>query len=420
MNDYTIMAIEEQMSMSQELGMTLLNSLNEEHQYIMECYEAGVVLEAENITNAAKPKKSLWERIKDFFRRIFGLFKNKTDDMIAKNNEFLNAIKPLIITGSMDGLTLEVLDFNSTQKMSDISNKIINDVKSLRGKTKEDAEKALEELEKKHSNGEGLASGLKMEFRIGNPNGTLTYTSYTGANLRTKLSEMCDFCLNYQANYTQADNIRKRYEDNIKNIEQNFPDEVAESLYLALEGCFVDELVGLDVSLEAKSPVGGSLSQQSVARAAQQRAEMSGNNNGATTDNKTTNTSDANKDNVSATGGGITKDENTNGEKEEKTINAGKAGSVKVTKNNASLENKLFKVGSTVMTAYITVMEEKYTAYIARLKDWANADVDTKSKKSIKDLVKMPGQKVASAKRNAKNAKDKAVNNAAARGLVGN
>lgn len=415
MNDYTIMAIEEQMSMSQELGMALLNSLNDEHQYIMECYEEGVVLEADNITNA-KPKKSLWERIKDFFRRIFGLFKNKTDDMIAKNNEFLNAIKPLIITGSMDGLTLEVLDFNSSQKMSDISNKIINDVKGLRGKTKEDAEKALEEIEKKHSNGEGFASGLKMEFRIGNPNGTMTYTSYTGANLRTKLSEMCDFCLNYQANYTQADNLRKRYEDDIKNIEQNFPDEVAESLFLALEGCFADELVGLDISLEAKSPVGGSLSQQSVTRAAQQRAEMSGNNN-STTDNKTNNTTDTNKDNVSATGGGITKDENKNDDKDEKSINAG---NVKVTKNNASLENKLFKVGSTVMTAYITVLEEKYTAYIARLKDWANADVDTKSKKSIKDLVKMPGQKIASAKRDAKNAKDKAVNNAAARGLVGN
>lgn len=413
MNDYTIMAIEEQMSMSQELGMALLNSLNNEHQYIMECYEEGVVLEAENITNAAKPKKSLWERIKDFFRRIFGLFKNKTDDMIAKNNEFLNAIKPLIITGSMDGLTLEVLDFNSTQKMSDISNKIINDIKALRGKTKEEAEKALDELEKKHGNGEGLASGLKMEFRIGNPNGTLTYTSYTGANLRTKLSDMCDFCLNYQANFTQADNIRKRYEDDIKNIEQNFPDEVAESLYLTLEGCFADELFGLDISLESKSPVGGSLSQQSVARATQQRAEATGNN-------ATSNTTDANKDNVSATGGGITKDENANENKEEKSINAGKNGNVKVTKNNASLENKLFKVGSTVMTAYITVLEEKYTAYIARLKDWANADTDTKTKKSIKDLVKMPGQKIASAKRDAKNAKDKAVNNSVARGLVGN
>lgn len=412
MNDYTIMAIEEQMSMSQELGMALLNSLNNEHQYIMECYEEGVVLEADNIANT-KPKKSLWERIRDFFHRIFGLFKNKTDDMIAKNNEFLNAIKPLIITGSMDGLTLEVLDFNSSQKMSDISNKIINDVKSLRGKTKKDAEKDLEEIEKKHSNGEGFASGLKMEFRIGNPNGTLTYTSYTGANLRTKLSEMCDFCLNYQANYTQADNIRKRYEDDIKNIEQNFPDEVAESLYLALEGCFANELFGLDISLESKSPIGGSLSQQSVARATQQRAEATGNN-------ATSNTTDANKDNVSATGGGITKDENTNENKEEKSINAGKNGNVKVTKDNASLENKLFKVGSTVMTAYITVLEEKYTAYIARLKDWANADTDTKTKKSIKDLVKMPGQKIASVKRDAKNAKDKAVNNAAARGLVGN
>lgn len=414
MNDYTIMAIEEQMSMSQELGMALLNSLNNEHQYIMECYEEGVVLEADNITNA-KPKKSLWERIKDFFRRIFGLFKNKTDDMIAKNNEFLNGIKPLIITGSMDGLTLEVLDFNSSQKMADISNKIINDVKSLRGKTKEDAEKVLEEIEKKHSNDEGFASGLKMEFRIGNPNGTLTYTSYTGANLRTKLSEMCDFCLNYQANYTQADNIRKRYEDDLKTIEQNFPDEVAESLYLALEGCFADELFGLDISLESKSPAGGSLSQQSVARATQQRAE-------AIANNATSNTTDANKDNkdnVSATGGGITKDENANENKEEKSINVGKNGSVKITKDSASLENKLFKVGSTVMTAYITVLEEKYTAYMARLRDWANADTDTKTKKSIKDLVKIPGQKIATAKRDAKNAKDKAVNNAAARGLVG-
>lgn len=411
MNDYTIMAIEEQMSMSQELGMALLNSLNNEHQYIMECYEEGVVLEADNVTNV-KPKKSLWERIRDFFHRIFGLFKNKTDDMIAKNNEFLNAIKPLIITGSMDGLTLEVLDFNSSQKMSDISNKIINDIKSLRGKTKKDAEKDLEEIEKKHSNGEGFASGLKMEFRIGNPNGTLTYTSYTGANLRTKLSEMCDFCLNYQANYTQADNIRKRYEDDIKNIEQNFPDEVAESLYLALEGCFANELFGLDISLESKSPIGASLSQQSIARATQQRAEATGNN-------ATSNTTDTNKENVSATGGGITKDENANENKEEKSINAGKNGNVKVTKDNASLENKLFKVGSTVMTAYITVLEEKYTAYIARLRDWANADTDTKTKKSIKDLVKMPGQKITSVKRDAKNAKDKAVNIAAARGLVG-
>lgn len=408
MNDYTIMAIEEQMSMSQELGMALLNSLNNEHQYIMECYEEGVVLEADNITNA-NPKKSLWERIRDFFHRIFGLFKNKTDDMIAKNNEFLNGIKPLIITGSMEGLTLEVLDFNSSQKMSDISNKIINDIKSLRGKTKKDAEKALEEIEKKHSNGEGFASGLKMEFRIGNPNGTLTYTSYTGANLRTKLSEMCDFCLNYQANYTQADNIRKRYVDDIKNIEQNFPDEVAESLYLALEGCFADELFGLDISLESKSPIGGSLSQQSVARTSQQRAKVTGNN-----------TTDANKDNVSATGGGITKDENADENKEEKSINAGKNGNVKVTKDNASLENKLFKIGSTVMTAYITVLEEKYTAYMARLRDWANADTDTKTKKSIKDLVKMPGQKIAAAKRDKKNAKDKAANKAVARGLVGN
>lgn len=396
MNDYTIMAIEEQMSMSQELGMALLNSLNNEHQYIMECYEEGVVLEADNVTNT-KPKKSLWERIRDFFHRIFGLFKNKTDDMIAKNNEFLNAIKPLIITGSMEGLTLEVLDFNSSQKMSDISNKIINNIKSLRGKTKKDAEEALEEIEKKHANGEGFASGLKMEFRIGNPNGTLTYTSYTGPNLRTKLSEMCDFCLNYQANYTQADNIRKRYESDIKNIEQNFPDEVAESLYLALEGCFVDELVGLDISLESKSPI------------SQQRAKVTGNN-----------TTDANKDNVSATGGGITKDENADENKEENSINAGKNGNVKVTKDNASLENKLFKIGSTVMTAYITVLEEKYTAYMARLRDWANADTDTKTKKSIKDLVKMPGQKIADAKRDKKNAKDKAANKAVARGLVGN
>ena len=215
-----------------------------------------------------------------------------------------------------------------------------------------------------------------------------------------------------------ARNTNELAEYLIKNIEQNFPDEVAESLYLALEGCFADDLVGLDVSLEAKSPIGGSLSQQSVARATQQRAETTGNDNTATSNN--TNTTDVNKDNVSATGGGVTKDENANDNKEEKSINAGKNGNVKVTKNNASLENKLFKVGSTVMTAYITVLEEKYTAYIARLKDWANADTDTKTKKSIKDLVKMPGQKIASVKRDAKNAKDKAVNNAAARGLVGN
>lgn len=414
MNDYTIMAIEEQMSMSQELGMALLNSLNNEHQYIMECYEAGVVLEADNVANAAKPKKSLWERIKDFFARIFGLFKNKTEDMIAKNNEFLNGIRPLIITGSMKGLTLEVLDFNSTQKMADISNKLVNDVKALRGKTKEDAEKALEELQKKHSNGEGFASGLKMEFRIGNPTGTMTYTSYTDANLRTKLSLMCDFCLNYRANYTKADNIRKRYEETIKNIEDNFSDNVAESLYLALEGCFVDELLGFGISLEAKEAV-GDLSRQSVSRATQQRAEATGNNNGA--DNKTTNnTSDTNKDNVTATGGGITKDENTNNNEEEKSITVG---DVKVTKNNASLENKIFAVGSTIMTAYITVLEEKYTAYMARLRDWANADTDTKTKKPIKYLVKMPGQKIVSAKRDAKNAKDKAVNNSVARSLFG-
>jgi gas vesicle protein len=163
MNDYTIMAIEEQMSMCQELGATLLNQLNSEHQYIMECYEEGVVLEADNVADT-RPKKSLWQRIKDFFARIFGLYKNKTEDMVAKNNQFLKEIKPLILTGSMDGLTLEVLDFNSTQKMADISNSIINKIKSVRDKSKEDANKILDEIEKTHGNGEGFASGLKSSF----------------------------------------------------------------------------------------------------------------------------------------------------------------------------------------------------------------------------------------------------------------
>jgi hypothetical protein len=58
-----------------------------ESDFIMTCLENGIIiLEADNDVG----KKSLWQRIKEFFAEIFGIFKEKVMGIYESNKRWMD------------------------------------------------------------------------------------------------------------------------------------------------------------------------------------------------------------------------------------------------------------------------------------------------------------------------------------------
>lgn len=353
MTDYCVYALEENLLMTQALGLELMREMNNEHQYIMECYETGILLEADTVTNKTE-KISLWERIKNFFKKIFSVFTSKSKNLVASNEEFLTKNKNKLMTKDTTEMTLEVVNYKSQDFLIRKVNEVLGEINPLiqnYNKPVEELEQSLKEIIDKYSDEEGsTANGLKMLLRTGNPKGKLTYTTFTGAQMKPKITEYIEYCSSYTDQVNRANKCRTQAENIMKVTDQRLNEKEAqnkvnESVFLMLENCYNTDLVGLNILTEAESgdevkPTGGSVTTS----------------NAENKDNSNTDTNSG--------------DNQDGEEKETKSMSAYR-----------KFYNDLFNFMQVLISSALTIIEEKYHVFIGKLKQILNPEVTEEAKK---------------------------------------
>lgn len=340
MTDYCVYALQENLSMTQELGLELMRQMNNEHQYIMECYETGVLLEAD--TSTETKKISLWERIKNFFKKIFGFFTDKAKNLIASNEKFITENKEKLLSKNCTGMRLEVVNYKSQDYLVRKVNEVLNELNILIKSHEKPVEELKQELDKIKAkymdNEESLANGLKMLLRIGNPKGKLAYSVFEGSAINTKITEYIEYCSSYKDQVARINRCRTSAEnacrqmDQTLNEKENRSEGTKESVFLILENCYSSDLLGFSMVTEAE---------------------------------------EQKDDEVKPTGGSVT---TSNAEEAENDTE-------KETKSMAGYRtfyNELFNVMQVLITSAATISEEKYHVFISKLKQILDPEVTVK------------------------------------------
>ena len=100
----------------------ILEHMEAEAEFIMSCLENNIITEAqaESMNKAKDWVRTLIERVKEFFRRVFGDFKDKVTNMVKESSNWIKDNGEAIDNMDYNGLTIEMIPFwNIT--LSDIS-----------------------------------------------------------------------------------------------------------------------------------------------------------------------------------------------------------------------------------------------------------------------------------------------------------
>ena len=197
--DYCLETIINNLEFDKEFFSTLLERMEFESDFINSSIDANhIVLEANN-------NQGIWEKIKAFFKSIFGTFTTKTKLLFDSNKKWMdenfNKLDKLDYSKlkidmipfwlrSIDGVKSDVTNING------IADNVLNNPKKLNSyKYMDDVKK---KLFKDYLNEDGdLTIGFKNKFRVGAAKGPIKTVELTGDALKKEVTEFKDYCFNY-------------------------------------------------------------------------------------------------------------------------------------------------------------------------------------------------------------------------------
>jgi hypothetical protein len=259
---------------NREFNDVVLEQMDYESDFILTVLE-----HMEVVTEASKmgeKMKAIFQKVIDFLKKIFGLFTKKVKEIVDRDKQWLSQNKQALSQADYDGLEISMTPY-WTQSMNE-SQSVLNtltdlDVNSSRLKTWTDVNKSTEEYRKKHmskfidENGE-LASGLKNVFRVGKSQGPIKPVVIAENALKTQINnEFHKYCVGYQSNVVRiaqqkTNDIERRLKTIIQEIERRDRQSVAESYVMVEDATYAETEVALcenfSVLMEAEQPASGS------------------------------------------------------------------------------------------------------------------------------------------------------------------
>jgi len=185
---------------------TLLERMEEESEFINKSLNNNyIVLESDTTNN-----QGIWEKIKTFFKRIFGVFSEKTKTIFDSNKKWMDENFNKLDKINYDKLKITMWPFwlmtindikgvlSTIQGIAD--NELNNPKKLEKYKNVDDMKNTL--FKEYFNEDNDLTLGLKNKFRSNNPKGPIKTQELSGGELKTKVGEFREYCYNYGKDIT--------------------------------------------------------------------------------------------------------------------------------------------------------------------------------------------------------------------------
>lgn len=189
---------------------------------------------------SAKGKRiasNIWQKLKDFFKRIRDMFINKINSLRKRDSGWLKDNKSKIANINTDGVIIDVYSdidkgFSGVgNQLSSITNKL-NNLK-LDENIYENSKKITDKY--RDSNG-NLRQGTMNFMRSGNAKNEPKLISIKGSQISTTLSKMHSYCEEYLAKYKSLEKVIQDGEKRITKMEQGMKySNVATESYSLIE-----------------------------------------------------------------------------------------------------------------------------------------------------------------------------------------
>jgi len=356
-SDYLEEMLQASVYHSRELANTILEQMDAESQMIIATLESMEIV-FEEVQNTQQKKKGIFANIIDFIKRIFGSFAGKVTSLVQRDEAFLNDNSTKFQNVNYSGLEITMNPFwnMDVAKSKSISSNILKETQRIIFNAKktqkyQDLETVKKNIFGRYMDSDGnLSNGLKNYYRSGNARG-VSPVKLEGDSLKTKvIQEFIPYCQNYSKVVLPAikqlsDEIARSLEIITKELDdRNKP--VSEMYCLVEDGLYRDtELSYLGV-FEAEVPKN-------------EQSEKKEPTNSAT--NSGTSTGDADKK-QSATKVEVNDKERQN--RDESTKDAAKS----MDKSQLTFFHNIAQIEQMSITAFMTVSEEKYIAYMNALR----------------------------------------------------
>lgn len=343
--DYCLETLNFHHEMTRQLNDILFEQMERESEFIISSLENMMIVVNEAVQDNQK-KRSIFQRIIDFIKRIFQTFTDKVKSLFTTNKKWLEENVSKLEKLDYDGLEVTIVPFwtYNDSKAKEVDNITKNAIRALVNNPGEaDKYKDLEDMKQKlfnkylDENGD-LANGLKNFYRTGNSK-TVKPVTLKNNDLKNKIiQDFIPYCNNYQARTKVISDLIREVENEIKLVENMINKKSVNEAFCLVEDCYLHET---ELSYCPNYIVTEAENQQSKE---DKPAEQKSN------ENKTSPTKVEVKD---------------FGNKE--TL-ARKDEYDKMNSKQLTMVKNLLQIKQTNIAALMTVMEERYSVYIKTMK----------------------------------------------------
>jgi len=379
--DYCLETLNFHLNINREFNKVLFEQMERESAFIIGCMESmEIVLEEVQGTEA---KRGIFQKIIGFLKYIYKLFTDKTQAMIERNKEWLDANASKLDSIDYKGLQIEMIPFwtmgmGKIQSDSQrIQTKILTTLRNSRQVAKyKDMETVKKELfgEYLDENGD-LTNGLKNYMRVGNAKGPLKPVILRDNQLKEMVTkEFRKYCSDYGTVVLPF--VRKLLDEAQRQLTMIEKTLAARQQATKESFCLIENAFYSDTDA-------GYFMNEIVLEAEQ-----------TTQNNQTTQaTTSANNKKVSPTKVQVT-------DTSQKNTNADQDALNRLSSDQLIFFKNVAQISQISATSLMTALEERYTAYMAAMKQIVSArgktteSGDTTTQKpSIKDRIKNKIQK---------------------------
>lgn len=223
--DYTTETLNFHLQINREFNRTIFDQMEMESNFILSCLESMSVVVLEE-TNDQDRKQGIFSRIISFIRTLLTRFTEKAKSLIKGSQSWMKENFPKLEKINYSSLEIQMVPFwnSSINEMESTAKRISTKITSIiRGNNAErykDIENVKNELFKEYLDEEGnLAGGFKNFYRVGQARGPIKPVTLKGNDLKNKvLREFRSYCETYNSKIVPS--IRKISEQTNRELEQ--------------------------------------------------------------------------------------------------------------------------------------------------------------------------------------------------------
>ena len=371
--DYCLEATKVNIQINKDFREMLIERMEFESKFMTTCLEDFHIMLEDAGSTVKKTGESLWDKIKKFFAGIFGVFKSTSEKLFANNKEWLDTNYNKFDKIDYTNIKIEMLPFwwdPSLDKCKGIVSQIeqkLKNVATSKNNTKQykDIKDLKEKLLKEYVDENGdLTNGLKNIYRVGNARGPLKTVNVEGNQLREQALHMRDYCFNYGKDVsTYISNLMRNAEKEIQVIEKMMTTAPTQPTKESF--CLVENALYKDTEL--------AYCDNFIVLEADENAQNTNKEGVKEKDGSTTNPTEVK----------VVNKENKNQQKEDNMKQQYNGQGY----NELAFAKSVVQVYQLSITALMTVLEERFSAYIKALHhiiDEGGKDIDNNVNNGVK------------------------------------